>query len=121
MVQRSSIRLYGMFLAALLATASTASAQLTPEALNDPATGEKYHIEGSAGFWMPSPNMNISSESLGIIGSKINFQKDLGLTSHRFRELNVVGRPSRKSKIRFQYIPIKYVQSATLTRDITFN
>ena len=30
-------------------------------------------------------------------------------------------RPARKHKFRFQYIPIKYDQTATLTRDIVFN
>src|SRR5262245_31922085 len=110
-LQKSALCVYG-FVTALLLTASTASAQFTPEPLNDPATGEQYHIEGAIGFWNPAPDMNISSESLGIVGSTIDLKKDLGLTGQRFRELQLVGKLSRKSKLRLQYIPIKYVQSA---------
>ena len=44
----------------------------------------------------------------------IDFKNDLGLTDTRFRELHVVLRPARKHKFRFQYIPIKYEQRATI-------
>jgi hypothetical protein len=36
-------------------------------------------------------------------------------------DLRLVLRPSRRSKFRFQFIPIKYESSATLRRDIIFN
>jgi len=99
----------------------TAHAQFQPRPIKDPATGERYHIEASAGFWFPSADMTISSQSLGIVGSLINLKDDLGLTDQRFNELHLVLRPSDTSKFRFQYIPISYEQTTTLTREIIFN
>ncbi len=121
MITRFPVRLYGALVAALLCAATPASAQFTPRTLNDPATGEQFHIEGSAGWWMPTANMNISSEALGIVGSTIDFKKDLGLTDQRFNELHLVLRPARKHKFRLQYIPMEFVQESTIQRDIKFN
>jgi len=116
----AAFRLYG-FVVALILAAAPASAQFTPREVSNPAMGENYHVEASAGFWSPSPSMEISSEALGIPGSTIDFEKDLGLSSQRFGELHLVLRPARKHKLRFQYIPIDYTQSATLDRTLVFN
>ena len=122
MLQKSSIRLYGFLAAALLMAAQPVAAQYTPRTLDDPATGEKYHIEGALGFWSPSAEMSISSEQLGIIGSTIDFKTDLGMKDQRFREFHATVRPARKHKLRFQYIPIKYEQGPfQITRNLTFN
>ncbi len=122
MFQRSSsIRLYAILAGALAFMATPASAQFVPRTLNDPATGEKYHIEASAGYWSPIANMSIASQSLGIAGSKIDFKKDLGLKDQRFNEMHLILRPGVKHKLRLDYIPIKFEQSATITRNITFN
>ena len=121
MTTRSVIGLYTFIVAAIALTAAPADAQFAKRTLNDPATGETYHIEASAGFWSPTADMSISSESLGIPGSTIDFKNDLGLTDQRFPELHVVLRPGKKQKFRFQYIPITYDQTHTLTRQITFN
>jgi hypothetical protein len=123
MANRITLRLYGALTAAVLLVASPAAAQFTPKSLNDPATGEQFHIEGAAGFWMPSANMSIASEALGIVGSTIDFKKDLGLTDQRLSELQVVGRPARRHKLRFAYIPIDYVQDNgfKIPHDIIFN
>jgi len=123
MANRITLRLYGALTAAVLLVASPAAAQFTPRSLNDPATGEQFHIEGAAGFWMPSANMSIASEALGIVGSTIDFKQDLGLTDQRLSELQVVGRPARRHKLRFAYIPIDYVQDNgfKIPHDIIFN
>jgi hypothetical protein len=122
MLNRSAIRLYGALAAALILTASPALAQFRLRPVSNPATGETYHIEAAAGFWNPSADMSISSESLGILGSTIDFKKDLGLMDTRFSELHLVLRPARKHKFRFQYIPIDYAQKGhMLTRTIVFN
>jgi len=123
MANRITLRLYGALTAAVLLLASPAAAQFTPRSLNDPATGEQFHIEGAAGFWMPSANMSIASEALGIVGSTIDFKTDLGLTDQRLSELQVVGRPARRHKLRFAYIPIDYVQDNgfKIPHDIIFN
>jgi hypothetical protein len=123
MANRITLRLYGALTAAVLLVASPAAAQFTPKSLNDPATGEQFHIEGAAGFWMPTANMSIASEALGIVGSTIDFKKDLGLTDQRLSELQIVGRPARRHKLRFAYIPIDYVQDNgfKIPHDIIFN
>jgi hypothetical protein len=122
MPNRSTVRLYGALAAALTLTASPALAQFSPRPVSNPATGETYHIEGAAGFWYPSADMSIASQSLGIVGDTIDFKKDLGLMDTRFSELHLVLRPVRKHKFRFQFIPIDYLQLGhTLTRRIVFN
>jgi len=98
-----------------------AFAQFQPRPLADPATGERYHIEAAAGFWFPTSDISISSQSLGILGSTIDFKKDLGLTDRHFPELHLELRPATRHKFRLQYIPIKYDQSAVLTRTLVFN
>lgn len=120
MVKRTAARLTLLLPAALLLAAAPAFAQFTPRTLNDPATGEKYHIEASAGLWLPKTEMTISSEALGIQGSDINFKRDLGLTDQKFGDLHVVLRPARKHKLRFGYVPINFEQEAILTRDVIF-
>jgi len=99
---------------------SAAYAQFQPRPISDPATGERYHIEAAAGFWFPTAEMTISSQSLGLIGSDIDFKKDLGATDQRLPELHLELKAGR-NKLRFQYIPITFDQSAVLTRQIVFN
>jgi hypothetical protein len=99
--------------------ASSANAQFRPAPPE--AIGEKYHAEFSILFWNPTPELIISSESLGIPGDDVNLISDLGIEKKRIRELRVVLRPGRKHKFRFNYTPIKYEAQAPVTRDFTFN
>ena len=101
--------------------AAPAQAQYGARRLSDPATGEKYHVEVGGYFWNPTPDIQITSESLGIIGSRIDFVEDLGIEKTRFKQLKVVLRPGRKQKLRFEYTPIHYDAVSSLTRDIIFN
>jgi hypothetical protein len=122
MLKLASVRLYALVLAAgLFLTASPAWAQYRPQPVSNPATGESYHIELSAALWSPSADINVSSESLGIPGTNINFKDDLGLSDQRFAQLKLVLRATKRNKFRVEFIPIKYEQSATLTKDIIFN
>jgi hypothetical protein len=112
--------------AALLATAASASAQYRPRPLNDPATGENYHIEGSVGYWFPSADLTVASSGSGFLtgigGTDINAQRDLGMDSNpRLPEFELVLRPAQRHKLRAQYIPISLEGSATLTRTVVFN
>ncbi len=120
---RVATRAYtALFLAAAaLLWAAPAQAQYRPRPLNDPSTGEVYHIEGFAGFWFPRADMSIASEQFGLQGSKIDFKNDLGLDDQRFANVRVTLRPVKSFKLRFEYTPIKYEQSSTLKRDIVFN
>ena len=117
-----SARTYALvfFITSFVLLAAPARAQFKPRPINDPATGESYHIEAAAGFWFPAAELSISSQQFGIQGSSIDFTKDLGLTDRRFPELRLEVRGGR-SKLRLQYIPIKYEQTGTLPREIIFN
>jgi hypothetical protein len=106
-------------LAIVAACASSADAQFQRPA--DPAIGENYHVEVSYLFWSATPELIISSESLGIPGDDVNLISDLGIEKKRLRELRVVLRPGRKHKFRFNYTPIKYEAQSPVTRDFTFN
>lgn len=121
MRNRSATCLYAVVMTGLLLAARPASAQFMSRSLTDPAVGEKYFIEASAGFWAPSADMKISSEGFEIVGTEIDFKRDLGLVDHKFKELHVTLRPSQKQKLRFQYIPIRYEQEAIVARDLVFN
>jgi hypothetical protein len=90
-------------------------------AVGDPATGEVYHVEVSGDFWFPTPNITVSSEGLGIPGSKISAVEDLGVEKKRFPEFKVVLRPGTKHRWRIQYTPVRYEAEAVLARSIVFN
>jgi hypothetical protein len=120
------VSMYGILLAAsLFLYAAPAAAQFQPRPLNDPATGETYHIEGAIGVWFPTADMSIASGGsgglAGIPGDLIDLKADLGLEDKRFPEFRLEVRPVRHHKLRFEYIPISYEQTATLTRDVVFN
>jgi hypothetical protein len=108
-----------VFVVTLLA-ALPAAAQYAP-AYSDLATGEDYHVEVGGYLWSPTPDIVITSEALGIIGSKIDFVNDLGIEKSTFKQLKVVLRPGRQHKFRFEYTPIRYEATATLHRDLIFN
>ena len=115
--------LYGWVaaLAFTILSAAPAQAQFHPQAVPELATGEQFHIEGSAGWWRPGADMTISSESLGIPGTTIDLKKDLGLEDKTLPELNLTLRPARNHKFRLQLIPIKFEQVAALRRTVVFN
>jgi hypothetical protein len=98
-----------------------ARAQYGARPLADPATGENYHVEIGGFLWNPTPDIAITSEALGIIGSRIDFVEDLGIEKSTFKQLRVVLRPGRKHKFRFEYTPIRYEATSTLNRSIIFN
>ena len=82
-------------LAAGLVAAAPASAQYRPRPMAEAPLAERYKIEVSAGLWNPSPEISIASESLGIIGSTIDFVDDLGLAKKRIGALGVTLHPGR--------------------------
>lgn len=124
MITTPAIRLYALTVlmtAFIVGASSPARAQFQPRPLNDPATGETYRIEGAAGFWFPSAQIVVASESLGIRGTAIDLKQDLALQDARFPSLQLALRPTRHSKFKLQYIPIAYDATGTLARDIVFN
>src|SRR5262249_2386294 len=108
-------------LALLAGLPSRADAQYRPRPLNDPATGESYHIEAGGAFWWAAAGLLVSRSSPRLVGTHIADHNDLGLVDQRFPALALVLRPSRSSKFRAEYVPIKYEQTASLRRTIVFN
>jgi hypothetical protein len=106
---------------AMIFFAAPAQAQFRPRPIGDPPVGEKYHIEASAEFWFPAATINASVENFGISGTLIDFKTDLGLKDRKLPDFRLVLSPSRRHKFRFEFIPIKYDQSATLRRRVVFN
>jgi len=123
MTQRSATRAYAAFYVALafVFAAAPARAQFRPAPISEPPTGEQYHIEGAAGFWFPTSTISASSEGFDIQGTTIDFKTDLGLQDKKLSYLRLVLSPSRRHKFRFEFIPIKYNQSATVKKRIIFN
>src|SRR5688572_6883042 len=110
---------------ALAVSVAAACLAATPAAaqygVSDRATGETYRVEIGGYLWNASPTLLITSESLGIIGSRIDFVEDLDLEKKTFRQLKVVLRPGTKHKFRFEYTPMSWEVSSTLERTIVFN
>lgn len=106
----------------MVMAAVPAQAQYAPRGTSDRATGENYHFEIGGYLWNPTPTLGITSEALGIIGSRIDFVNDLGIEKTRFPQLKVVVRPGKKHKLRFEYTPIRYEQpNGVLRRNVVFN
>jgi len=85
------------------------------------ATGERYHIELGGTIWNPTPEIAISSESLGILGDRVDFVSTLGLPKSKFKQLKLVLRPGTKHKFRLEYTPIKYSGQQTIATSFVFN
>jgi hypothetical protein len=106
----------------VLGAAAGASAQYTPRSANaDRSIGETYWVEFSFDFWSPTPAIVISSESLGLAGTAIDFVTDLGIEKTRFRQFDLVLRPAKKHKLRASVTPIRYEAEHVLTRTVVFN
>ncbi len=110
-----------VFSLVVFAFPSSVSAQSDTQTPSDRATGETYHVEIGGMFWRPGPEVTITSESLGIIGSTIDFVTDLGIEKQSFKQLKIVLRPSTRTKFRFEYTPISYTTEAILRRPLIFN
>ena len=63
------------------------------------ATGENYHVEGRVDFWNPTPDIVISSESLGILGDQVDFVNTLGIAKTKFKQFKVVLRPGDEAQV----------------------
>jgi hypothetical protein len=102
----------------LAAGAAPAFAQST--STSDRATGERYWVELVVGSWRPDLTGAVSSDQLGLIGSRIDFVSDLGFGAGRFTDVRLVLRPAKKHRFRFQYTPMEFAGDSILSRDIAF-
>jgi hypothetical protein len=83
--------------------------------------GETYHIEASYGWWNAEPSLLINSESIDIPGTDINLIEDLAIEKHKLGKFNVVLRPAKKHRFRFERLPIHYESDAVVRRSFVFN
>lgn len=119
---RRNALVLGLTTAFVLLAALSADAQYAVQRpQGDRSIGEYYWVELSGDFWSPSPVVSITSESLGIPGTAIDFVSDLGIEKTRFRQVRLVLRPAKKHKFRFEVTPIKYETQTVLERTVVFN
>jgi hypothetical protein len=117
-------RLFAMTvcLFAALVMAAPAEAQYgARRATSNRATGENYHVEIAGEFWNPTPDIILSSEQFGQLGTDVDFVNTLGVAKTKFRQLKVVLRPATKHKFRFEYIPINYDAQRVIPVSFVFN
>jgi hypothetical protein len=121
----SVCRVYAILIVGMLglsANAGTAWAQYRPQAREAAVIGEDYHIEVSYGWWNAKPTLIVNSESLGILGSDVDLISDLGIEQHRLGKLDLVLKPAKKHRFRYQHLPIKYQTDAfQVKREFVFN
>ena len=107
------------------ATVSPAYAQYRPLPARGSAAGaqkgEDYRIEISVNLWNPDPSFVVSSDGLGVQGTTIDAQADLGIQKKRIYDVRVVLKPAARHKFRFAYLPMAYTSTATLNATIRFN
>lgn len=120
--------------AVLAAGAATPAAAQQPEeelpeylwAINEslwvgPAVGEDYTIEVAGSGWRPKPSLFASSEQFGILGTRIDFGSDLGLSRTDHPEVRLTLKRGRQ-KLRVSVVPMRYRQQVeTLERPIVFH
>ncbi len=69
-------------------------------------------------FWKPTPELVISTPAISGAGvNEVDFVTEFGIEDKSFPEFR--GILGRRHKLRFGYVPIRYEQSATITRTIT--
>lgn len=79
-----------------------------------------YRAEIAAGVWIASPNAVISSGTLGLAISDVDFVGDLGLIPRRLPQLRATLRAGRRHKVRIGYQPTHFEGDTTLRRTIAF-
>ncbi len=95
----------------LVAIPQIATAQFRPVAA-EVAVGENYRIEAAYGWWDAQPELIVNSESLGIVGTDVDLVSDLGIEKHRLGKFNLVLRPAKKHRLKFERLPISYERDA---------
>ena len=105
-----------------LLAAPPAARRSTARAAADGGIAEDYHIEAAYGWWNAKPELIVNSESLGILGTDVDLISDLGIEKHRLGKFNLVLKPSKKHRLKFQHLPIKYETDAfPVQRSFIFN
>lgn len=105
----------------LLAVPTTARAQYRP-VMSGGGVAEDYHIEAAYSWWNAEPSLIVNSESLGILGTDVDLISDVGIEKHKLGKFDLVLKPSKKHRFRYQHLPITYTTDAfPVTREFVFN
>lgn len=105
----------------VVAFAQSAEAQYRPRT-SGPAIGEDYHIEASYNWWNAEPSLIVNSESLGILGTDVDLIADLGIQQKRLGVFDLVLKPGKKHRLKYQHLPIEYSTDAfPVQRSFVFN
>ncbi len=110
----------GLVLAIAMTVVPRANAQALGPAAPSDERSEAYRAEIAVGLWNASPDVVISSGTLGIEASDIDFVGDLGLLRKRLPQVRVVLKPAPRHKIRVGYVPTSFEAERTLRRTISF-
>jgi outer membrane protein len=85
-----------------------------------PAYTLAFEIGARGYYWFPSIDGNVKVDEASIIGTTIDFEKDLGIEDENFPSIEVfLG--SGRHHLSLTYIDIEYSGLKKLTKDITFN
>lgn len=105
----------------LLAVPVTAHAQFRGAA-STAGIAEDYHIEAAYGWWNAKPTLIVNSEALGILGTDVDLISDLGIEQHRLGKFDLVLKPSKKHRFKYQHLPITYsTDGFPVQRSFIFN
>ena len=112
----------GVVLLGLVIAPPAAQAQYRPLPPGGGGIAEDYHIEAAYGWWNAKPELIVNSESLGILGDDVDLISDLGIQQHRLGKFDLVLKPTKKHRFKYQHLPIKYDTDAfPVSRSFIFN
>ncbi len=96
--------------------------------------GEDYRVEISASAWFTIPStvqysdtesitntVNGTATTTVVNGTLVDFRRELGLSNQTFPEGRITVKLAPKHKLRGEYIPIFYKQTATVVNGFNFN
>ena len=85
-----------------------------------PASTLAFEIGARGYYWFPSLDGNVKVDEAGIIGTTIDFEKDLGIEDENYPSVEVFLGGGRHH-LSLTYTDIDYSGKKTLTEKITFN
>ena len=85
-----------------------------------PASLSAFELGARGYYWFPSLDGNVKVDEASIIGTTIDFEKDLGIGDENYPAFEVFLGGGRHH-FSLTYTDIDYSGRKTLTRDITFN
>lgn len=90
-----------------LACAQPARAQLSPASTDFPV-GELHRIELLGSLWPPAQDLTVAHRGSGASGTTTGAAGDAGAPVPRFMDLRVRLRLSRRQRVHFDYLPVRY-------------